>query len=279
MKNSDARSRVTGELQYGDDMRVEGMLHGRILWSAHPYARIRSIDTSAAEAMPGVVAVITAKDIPGKNQCGQVIRDQVAIASDLVKYIGDGVAAVFAESLEIANAALEKIVVDYEVLQGVFTPEEAARPDAPRLHEKGNLLHEVSIVRGDMEDAFRKCAVVVEDNYTTPAIEHGFMEPESGLAFPTEDGGVEIRIGSQCVFDDRTQLSEILALPEEKIRVRENPDRRCFRRQRGYDPAAIPGTGCLEDKTSRQDGPHPRGIPAGAPETPSGLDVLQNWRR
>ena len=223
MKNSDARSRVTGELQYGDDMRVEGMLHGRILWSAHPYARIRSIDTSAAEAMPGVVAVITAKDIPGKNQCGQVIRDQAAIASDLVKYIGDGVAAVFAESLEIANAALEKIVVDYEVLQGVFTPEEAARPDAPRLHEKGNLLHEVSIVRGDTEDAFSKCAVVVEDNYTTPAIEHGFMEPESGLAFPTEDGGVEIRIGSQCVFDDRTQLSEILALPEEKIRVRENP--------------------------------------------------------
>ena len=180
MKNSDARSRVTGELQYGDDMRVEGMLHGRILWSAHPYARIHSIDTSAAEAMPGVVTVITAKDIPGKNQCGQVIRDQVAIASDLVKYIGDGVAAVFAESLEIANAALEKIVVDYEVLQGVFTPEEAARPDAPKLHEKGNLLHEVSIVRGDVEDAFRKCAVVVEDNYTTPAIEHGFMEPESG---------------------------------------------------------------------------------------------------
>jgi CO/xanthine dehydrogenase Mo-binding subunit len=223
MKNSDARSRVTGELLYGDDMRVDGMLHGRILWSAHPYARIRSIDTSAAEAMPGVVAVITAKDIPGKNQCGQVIRDQVAIAADYVKYIGDGVAAVFAESVEIANAALEKIVVDYEVLQGVFTPEESARPDAPKLHEKGNLLHEVSIVRGDVEDAFKKCAVVVEDNYTTPAIEHGFMEPESGLGFPSEDGGVEIRIGSQCVFDDRTQLSEILALPEEKIRVRENP--------------------------------------------------------
>lgn len=223
MKTSDARSRVTGELIYGDDMKVEGMLHGRVLWSAHPYAFIRSIDTSAAEQMPGVVAVITAKDIPGKNQCGLVIRDQPAIASDIVKYIGDGVAAVFAESLEIANAALEKIVVDYEVLQGIFTPEEAARADAPKLHEKGNLLYEVGIERGDVEEAFKKCAVVVEDNYTTPAIEHGFMEPESGMAFPTADGGVEIRIGSQCVFEDRIQLSEILALPEEKIRVIENP--------------------------------------------------------
>jgi len=223
MKNSDARSRVTAELKYGDDQRVEGMLFGKVLWSAHPYARIISIDTSAAEEMPGVMAVITAKDIPGKNQCGQVIRDQPAIAADFVKYIGDGVAAVFAESLEIASAAVEKIKVDYEVLRGVFTPEESARPDAPRLHEKGNLLHDVSIVRGDVEDAFQKCAVVVEDNYTTPAIEHGFMEPESGMGFPSADGGVEIHIGSQCVFDDRTQLSEILALPEEKIRVVENP--------------------------------------------------------
>ena len=135
MKTSDARSRVTGELVYGDDMKVEGMLHGRVLWSAHPYALILNIDTSAAEQMPGVVAVITAKDIPGKNQCGLVIRDQPAIASDIVKYIGDGVAAVFAESLEIANAALEKIVVDYEVLQGIFTPEEAARRCAETARE------------------------------------------------------------------------------------------------------------------------------------------------
>ncbi|MEJ5202238.1 MAG: molybdopterin cofactor-binding domain-containing protein, partial [Anaerolineales bacterium] len=127
--------------------------------------------------------------------------------------------AVFAETPEIAEAALQKIKVDYEVLPGVFSPEEAARPDAPTLHEKGNLLHHAAIVRGDVEEAFKQCAVIVEDTYRTGFVEHGFLEPESGVAWPTEDGGVVLKIGTQCAFDDRIQLSEILNLPEEKIRV------------------------------------------------------------
>jgi CO/xanthine dehydrogenase Mo-binding subunit/aerobic-type carbon monoxide dehydrogenase small subunit (CoxS/CutS family) len=218
-----AREFVTGGLKFGDDMLLENMVYGRILWATFPHAKILSIDTSEAEAFPGVAGVVTAKDIPGKNQCGIVIRDQPAIASDVVRYIGDSVAAVFAETSEIAEAALSKIKVEYKELPGVFSPEEAAKPDAPKLHEKGNLLHQVAIVRGDVDEAFKNCAVIVEDNYSTPAIEHAFIEPESGLGFPTEDGGVEIRIGSQTVFDDRIQLSEILALPEEKIRVIQNP--------------------------------------------------------
>ncbi len=218
-----SRDAVTAKTRYGDDMFVENMVHGRILWSAHPHARIINIDTSEAEAMPGVVAVVTAKDIPGKNQCGIVIRDQPAIASDRVRYIGDSLAAVYAESVEIADEALKKIKVDYEVLPGVFSPEDAAKPDAPKLHEKGNLLHKVAIERGDVETAFAKSKVIVEDDYSTPAIEHGFLEPESGMGFLTNDGGIEIRIGSQTVFDDRTQLSEILAMPVEKIRVIQNP--------------------------------------------------------
>jgi aldehyde oxidoreductase len=210
---------VTGRQIYGDDIYLPDMLHGKILWAAHPHARILNIDTSEAEKIPGVVRVITAKDIPGKNQAGIVIRDQPAIAADRVRYIGDGVAAVFAETPEIAEMALQKIKVDYEVLPGVFSPEEAAQPDAPLLHEKGNLLHHAAIVRGDVEEAFKRCAVIVEDAYRTGFIEHGFLEPESGVAWPTEDGGVVLKIGTQCAFDDRTQLSEILDLPEEKIRV------------------------------------------------------------
>ena len=185
MKNADARNRVTGELQYGDDMLLEGMLHGKILWAAHPYARILCIDTSAAEAMPGVVAVVTAKDIPGKNQAGMVMRDQPAIATDIVQYIGDGVAAVFAESLRSPRLPWKRSRSITKSCRVSFTPEEAARPDAPKLHEKGNLLHDVRMIRGDTEEAFKKCAVVVEDNYTTPAIEHGFMEPESGIGLPS----------------------------------------------------------------------------------------------
>ena len=226
----DAIGLVTGATQFGDDIHMEGMLHGKILWAAHPHAEILSIDTSPTEAMEGVALVITAQDIPGQNQAGLVFRDQPAIAADRVRYIGDSVAAVFADTREIAEAALHKIQVEYRPLPGVFSPEEAARPDAPQVHAthkaptaRGNLLHHAKIERGDVEAAFQQCAVVFEETYTTPFIEHAFLEPESGIAFPDQDGGVTIHMGTQCAFDDRTQLSEILALPEEKIRVVQLP--------------------------------------------------------
>jgi len=214
---------VTGSTRFGDDLQREDMLYGKILWSAHPHARILSVDTGEAESVAGVAAVITARDIPGKNQAGYVVRDQPAIAADKVRYIGDGLAAVFAESFEIAAQAVQKIRVEYEVLPGVFSPEEAARIDAPRVHEKGNLLHQSEIVRGDVEAAFARCAVVEEGTYTTPFIEHAFLEPEAGVGYVDEQGNVVIEIGTQTAFDDRTQLSEILGMPEERIRVIQIP--------------------------------------------------------
>jgi aldehyde oxidoreductase len=214
-----AREVVTGQLKYADDLTMEGMLYGKILWAAHPHAEIVSMDTREAESLPGVRAVITARDIPGKNQCGMVIRDQPAIADKKVRYIGDSLASVFADTPEVAADAISRIKVEYKVLPGVFSPEEAARPDAPRVHEKGNRLHQVSIERGNVDEVFTKCAVVVEGDYTTPFIEHGFLEPESGLAYPSEDGGVIIKYPTQSAFDDRTQLSEILDMAPEKIRV------------------------------------------------------------
>lgn len=210
---------VTGKMQYADDLKMDGMLFGKILWSAHPHAEIISVNTTEAEVMPGVKAVITARDIPGKNQCGMVIPDQPAIASTKVRYIGDSIACVFAETPEMAAAAVANIKVEYKVLTGIFSPQDAAKPDAPRIHDKGNLMHQVSIDRGDVEEAFKKCAVIVEGDYTTPFIEHGFIEPESGLAYLDEDGGVVIKYPTQSAFDDRRQLSEILAMPPEKIRV------------------------------------------------------------
>lgn len=210
---------VIGTLQYADDLKMEGMLHGKVLWSAHPHAEILNVDTSEAEAIPGVRAVITARDIPGKNQSGMVIRDQPAIADKKVRYIGDSIASVFADTPEIAASAIGKIKVDYRVLPGVFSPEDAARPDAPKIHDKGNLLHQVYIERGNVDDAFSKCKVVIEGDYSTPFIEHGFLEPESGIGYVSDDGGVIIKYPTQSAFDDRTQLSEILAIPPEKIRV------------------------------------------------------------
>lgn len=219
----DAVGLVTGTTLFGDDIRMEGMLHAKILWAAHPHAEILKIDTSAAEALEGVELVLTAKDVPGKNQCGIVERDQPAWAEDKVRYIGDPVATVYAETPEIAEEALGLIQVDYKVLPGIYTPQDAAKPDAPKIHEKGNLAHHAKIERGDVDAAFAECAVIVEGDYTTPFIEHGFLEPESGIAYPSPDGGVVLKMGTQCAFDVRTQLSEIMALPEEKIRVVQLP--------------------------------------------------------
>ena len=219
----DAIGLVTGRTLFGDDFRLEGMLHAKILWAEYPHAEILDIDTSQAEAMQGVELVLTAKDVPGKNQCGIIERDQPAWAEDRVRYIGDAVATVYAQTLGIADAALNKIKVNYKVLPGVFTPQDAARPDAPKIHAKGNLAHHASIERGDVDAAFEECAVIVEGDYTTPFIEHGFLEPESGIAYPTPDGGVVLKMGTQCAFDVRTQLSEIMDLPEEKIRVVQLP--------------------------------------------------------
>ena len=219
----DAAGLVTGSTRFGDDMTMEGLLYGKILWAAHPHAEILNIDTSEALAIPGVVQVITADDIPGINQAGIIIRDQPAIAKEKVRYIGDTVAAVFAESQEIAELAVKAIRVDYQILPGVYTPEAASKSEAPKVHAKGNLLHHAEICRGDVDEAFARCAVIIEDTYTTPFIEHAFLEPESGIAFPTDAGGVTIQIGTQCAFDDRTQLSEILTLPLAKIRVVQLP--------------------------------------------------------
>ncbi len=215
--------KVTGELKFGDDRVKEGMLYGKVLWAQYPSAEILDIDVSEAEAMSGVELILTAKDVPGVNELGILIGDQPALADKWVRCISDPVAAVFAVSEEIAEAALEKIKVDYKVLPGVFTVEDAAKPDAPAVHKPGNICHKNFIKRGDTKRAFEEADIVVEGDYTTPVIDQGFLEPESGLAWPTENGGVEIEIGTQATFDDRTQLSKALAIPKEKIRVRQLP--------------------------------------------------------
>lgn len=219
----DAIEKVKGETKFGADIKMERMLYGKIKWGEHPHAEVINIDTSEAEAMNGVVRVIIAKDIPGKNATGNLFRDQPAIVYDKVRYIGDHVACVFAESEEIAAQAVEKIKIKYNILPAVFTPEDAAKPDAPKIHEKGNLCHHAKIERGNVNKAFESCAVIVERHYSTPFIEHAFMEPESGVAHPTENGGMTLLYSSQTVFDVQQQLAEILDMPKEKIRVIQIP--------------------------------------------------------
>ncbi|WP_210527646.1 molybdopterin cofactor-binding domain-containing protein [Rubellimicrobium arenae] len=219
----DMPGKVAGTWPYLTDLRRPGMLVGRILRAAHPHARIRGIDVSAAEACPGVRAVVTAQDVPGLNAFGIVLQDQPALCADKVRYLGDAVAAVAALDDATAERALSLIRVDYDPLPVVEDPEAALLPDSAKVHATGNLVTELGLVRGEPDMGFASAAHVVEDIYETPRQMHGFLETEGGYAEVQPDGTLLVAVGGQHGARDRLQLSRILGWPEQRIRVVTSP--------------------------------------------------------
>jgi len=219
----DGPGKVTGGLAYLTDLTAPGMLHGLVLRSPHPHARIVSVRTDAARRLPGVAAVLTWRDVPGLNRFGIARQDQPVFCEDRVRYVGDAVAAVAAETLEIAQHALDLIEVTYEPLPVVDDPELALRPETPRLHPEGNVLHRKTFRTGPVDEIFGRCAHVVEETYRTPRQMHAYLETEGGLFVPGEGGGVTVYAPTQHGRMDRLQLARILALPEERIRVVSSP--------------------------------------------------------
>ncbi|WP_018662114.1 xanthine dehydrogenase subunit D [Heyndrickxia acidiproducens] len=219
----DGMAKVTGSLSYLTDLSFPDMLYGKILRSQHPHAKIISIDTSRAEQLPGVAAIITAKDVPGLNGFGIVMPDQPVFCKDRVRYVGDAIAAVAAASVEIAEKALERIEVVYKPLPVIDSPKKALDPAAPVLHAGGNILHRAENRRGDVETAFTHCAVLVEETYRVPRQMHTYMETEGGVVVPEKNGGITVYCGSQHGYKDRFQLSRILGMEEGKIRVVSSP--------------------------------------------------------
>ncbi len=222
-KRRDGKEKVTGELRYLTDMTAEGMLYGRVLRSIHPHARILSLDVSAAEAYPGVVAVITHLDVPGLNRFGIATPDQPALCEDRVRYIGDAIAAVAAHTPELAEYALSLIHVEYEVLETITDPLRALEEDAPQLHPEGNVLHRTSVKQGDANEAFAGCAHIVRETYRTPRQMHAYMETEGGLFVPESDGRLTVYAPTQHGYKDRMQIARILGWEEERIRVVSSP--------------------------------------------------------
>jgi nicotinate dehydrogenase large molybdopterin subunit len=219
----DGVEKVTGELKYLTDLTFPGMLYGRVLRSEYPHARILSIDTEAAKKLPGVRAVLTYKDVPGMNRFGIVIPDQPVFCEDRVRYVGDAVAAIAAETEEIAEQALQLIRVVYEPLPVVDDPEFALSPSAPKLHPGGNILYRTAFCDGDVKSAFQDCAVIVEETYETPRQMHAYMETEGGVIVPDPEGRITVYAGTQHGYKDRFQLARILSLPENQIRVVSSP--------------------------------------------------------
>ena len=217
----DAPAKVTGAIKYAADLFAPNMLHLQVLRSPHPHARIVAIDTSAARALPGVEAVLTCEDVPGVDNYGVFIEDQPVLARGVVRYVGEGVAAVAAETLDIARAAVALIRVEYEVLPGVFDPEEAMREGAVQLHgfAAGNVCKHTRIRKGDVDSALAQADLVVEQTYRTAAVEHAYLEPEAGLAYVEPDGVVTVLSPSQNITHHRHLLAKILGRPIHKVRM------------------------------------------------------------
>jgi xanthine dehydrogenase D subunit len=216
VRRADGPQKVRGDFSYSSDLTAEGMLWGATVRSPHPYARILAIDTNEARAMPGVAAVLTHKDVPGQKLYGLEIQDQPVLAFDVVRYWGEAVALVAADHPESARRAAQKVQVTYEVLEPLTDPERALLDAAPRLHPDGNVTRHVRIRHGD-QDA--RAEVVVSGEYEIGMQDQAPLGPESGLAIPDGVGGIDLHVATQWLHIDRDQLSGILALPPEKVRL------------------------------------------------------------
>ncbi|UJG40734.1 MAG: selenium-dependent xanthine dehydrogenase [Candidatus Heimdallarchaeum aukensis] len=209
-----------GQKPYIADMKVEGMLHGAFLLSEHPRAVIKKIDLTEAEKACGVVKILTAKDVPGKRFIGHIIPDWPIFVDEgeTTRYVGDVIAMVVADSMFHARAAVEKIKVEYEVLEPLDDPIKAMDTTAEKIHESGNILSRTVFSRGDVEEAFRNSKYFVKQEFRTQRIEHAFLEVEASLALPT-DKGVHVYSQGQGVHEDQRQIAEVLGLEKENVIV------------------------------------------------------------
>ena len=240
----EARERVTGEALYPGDIDLENALTMRILFAGRPHARVVEVDSSAALALPGVVAVFTSQDVP-VNEYGLQYPDQPVLCgpagpggrperpgTDVVRFVGDQVATVVAEDALTAAQALDLIRVVYEDLPVITDPREALKPDMPHLHPpypgvaahpelvfEGNIVSRHRIRRGDVDAALFEADVVVESTYEIPGQEHAYLQPEAGVGYIDEEGRITVVVGGQWTHEDRAEIAHALDVPEESVRV------------------------------------------------------------
>lgn len=216
----DAWDKVTGAAQYVDDIPRPGVSAGVVVRSPHHHARILSIDTAAAENEPGVQAILTSQQVPGALTFGALVQDQPALAAGVVRHIGEPVALVIAESKTAARRAAALVAVAYELLPAVHDATEALSPDAPRVHESGNLLTFYDVFDGNVEAGFAEAEVILEEVFEVPRISPGYMEPEASLAEWHADGTLTVWVSSQKPFEDQRQIAGVLGLDPAAVQVK-----------------------------------------------------------
>jgi len=222
----DAVDKVRGDAKYVDDLAFPGMLHGWVVRSPHPHARILHVDTASAFSHPDVSCLVTHADVPGSNVVHVIYDDQPALARDVVRYVGEPVALVAAASRKAAKLAAEGMKIEYEELPVVSDPVEALLPTSPVIvslaeaaEGGGNLFNEMVLNKGDAESGFAEADVIIEGDYETGYQEHAYLETQGAIAVPEEGGGMAIYASMQCPFYVQRAVSKVLGLPLSKVRI------------------------------------------------------------
>ena len=216
----DVREKVLGYGEYVDDVEMEGMVYGSSIRSAYPRAIVKAIHTEKAKALKGVLAVLTAEDVPGNNKVGHLKQDWDTMigVGDTTRYLGDAICILAAETPEILEEAKKLIEVEYEELPAVFNPWEALKEDAPLVHKSGNLLAHEHLVRGNADEVLKASKHVVTKKFSTPFTEHAFLEPECAIAFPYKDG-IKVYTTDQGTYDTRKEVSIMLGFEPERVYI------------------------------------------------------------
>ncbi len=224
----DALDKVTGKALFPADLMSSDMLHMKILFAGRPHARVRSIDVGKAESCPGVIAILTASDVP-VNEYGLINCDQPVLVgpgsnkkgADTARFVGDQIALVVAETEEAAIKARDDILVDWVDLPVITDPYEAMKPDAPMLFESrdSNIIKHNKIRAGDVEGAWKNCEVIVESIYHTPWQEHAYLQPEAGISYIDSDGRITVEVAGQWVHEEQKQIAHALGLTVDQVRV------------------------------------------------------------
>jgi selenium-dependent xanthine dehydrogenase len=245
----DALEKATGTTLYAADLTVDGCAFIKVLRSPHHHAKIVHIEKAEAEAIPGVLAVLTAEDVKGTNILKMAGDDQPILCGNKVRFIGDPVVAVVATSEAIASYAIEKIEVTYEPLEPVLTPEEALKEGAIKVHEdRSNLFFEQPIIHGDVKKGLSESEVVVEKTYTTQSVEHAYLENDAGVAYIHENGQLTILSASQNIHAHRKTIAEALGLNLDKVRVIQTPTGGAFGGKLDVSVGGILGLAALKLK-------------------------------
>ncbi len=215
-----AEQKVSGTLQFACDVHMKNQLYAKVVWSEHPHALIKGVDVGDAAAVPGVVRILTHKDVPGKKTFGSIIPDQPVLASDRVRCMGDAVAVVVAETRKAAKAGVKKVKVTYEPLLGLFSPQDAMEPHAPQLHEKGNICSTSEYFKGSIEEGRARAKLIVKQTYSTPFAEHAFLETESCLTYVDESGDLVVVSASQDALGYQRQIASMCAVPKNRVQMK-----------------------------------------------------------